>query len=77
MIVGPLPELITDGNPPKYKPFAFKDYSYRKLNKLPLDWEKKIKTMKKSADEFSFILVKAFVVFEIRCGCYWVVVFPR
>ena len=37
MIVGPLPELISDDNPPKYKPFAFKDYSYRKLNKLPLD----------------------------------------
>jgi flavonol synthase len=36
-IVGPLPELTGDDNPPKFKPFAFKDYSYRKLNKLPLD----------------------------------------
>ncbi|CAH8270527.1 unnamed protein product [Arabidopsis lyrata] len=36
-IVGPLPELTGDDNPPKFKPFTFKDYSYRKLNKLPLD----------------------------------------
>ncbi|XP_010547691.1 PREDICTED: flavonol synthase/flavanone 3-hydroxylase [Tarenaya hassleriana] len=37
MVVGPLPELTGGDNPPKFKPFAFMDYSYRKLNKLPLD----------------------------------------
>ncbi|XP_021900428.1 flavonol synthase/flavanone 3-hydroxylase [Carica papaya] len=36
LVVGPLPQLIDEHNPPKYTPRKFKDYSYRKLNKLPL-----------------------------------------
>lgn len=72
MIVGPLPELISDDNPPKYKPFAFKDYSYRKLNKLPLDWETK---KKKNLNHEEKVLMNFYlfyfklVAFEIRCGC--------
>ncbi|ESR39682.1 Flavonol synthase/flavanone 3-hydroxylase [Citrus sinensis] len=34
-VVGPLPQLVDDENPPKYKAKKFKDYSYCKLNKLP------------------------------------------
>ncbi|KAF2549438.1 hypothetical protein F2Q70_00022909 [Brassica cretica] len=35
---GPLPELITgDDNAPKFKPFVYKDYKFRKLKKLALD----------------------------------------
>ncbi|XP_052201866.1 flavonol synthase/flavanone 3-hydroxylase-like [Diospyros lotus] len=33
--VGPLPELISDENPSKYKTKKYKDYMYCKLNKLP------------------------------------------
>lgn len=33
--VGPIPELINQQNPPKYKTKKFKDYLYCKLNKLP------------------------------------------
>ncbi|KAK7350773.1 hypothetical protein VNO77_09713 [Canavalia gladiata] len=33
-VVGPLPQLITQENPPKYKAKKFKDYAYCKLNKL-------------------------------------------
>ncbi|KAF7834097.1 flavonol synthase/flavanone 3-hydroxylase [Senna tora] len=35
--IGPLPQLVTPNNPPKYNTWKFKDYIYRKLNKLPLD----------------------------------------
>lgn len=34
-VVGPLPQLINDDNPPKYKAKKFHDYMYCKLNKLP------------------------------------------
>ncbi|KAK6289512.1 hypothetical protein POUND7_001053 [Theobroma cacao] len=34
-VVGPLPQLADEQNPPKYKAKRFKDYSYCKLNKLP------------------------------------------
>ncbi|XP_015879930.2 flavonol synthase/flavanone 3-hydroxylase [Ziziphus jujuba] len=34
-VVGPLPQLVDQHNPPKYKAKKFKDYSYCKLNKLP------------------------------------------
>ena len=34
-VVGPLPQLVDQQNPPKYKTKKFKDYSYCKLNKLP------------------------------------------
>ncbi|XWS65164.1 hypothetical protein CRYUN_Cryun05aG0068400 [Craigia yunnanensis] len=34
-VVGPLPQLVDQQNPPKYKAKKFKDYSYCKLNKLP------------------------------------------
>lgn len=37
LTVGPLPQLITEDDPPKYKPRKFKDYTKHKLNKLPLD----------------------------------------
>nr|ALG75883.1 flavonol synthase [Carthamus tinctorius]ATZ81758.1 FLS1 [Carthamus tinctorius] len=33
--VGPIPQLINQDNPPKYKTKKFKDYLYCKLNKLP------------------------------------------
>ncbi|KAK1426789.1 hypothetical protein QVD17_15469 [Tagetes erecta] len=33
--VGPIPKLISEDNPPKYKTKKFKDYVYCKLNKLP------------------------------------------
>ena len=35
LVVGPLPQLLTVDNPPKYKAKKFKDYAYCKLNKLP------------------------------------------
>lgn len=34
-MVGPIPQLLNDQNPPKYKSKMFKDYAYCKLNKLP------------------------------------------
>ncbi|TKY73761.1 Flavonol synthase/flavanone 3-hydroxylase [Spatholobus suberectus] len=34
-VVGPLSQLVTQDNPPKYKAKKFKDYAYCKLNKLP------------------------------------------
>ncbi|KAK9996888.1 hypothetical protein SO802_021574 [Lithocarpus litseifolius] len=34
-VVGPLPQLVNEENPPKYKAKKFKDYAYCKLNKLP------------------------------------------
>ncbi|EXB51040.1 Flavonol synthase/flavanone 3-hydroxylase [Morus notabilis] len=34
-VVGPIPQLLNDQNPPKYKSKMFKDYAYCKLNKLP------------------------------------------
>ncbi|KAA8538515.1 hypothetical protein F0562_028114 [Nyssa sinensis] len=33
--IGPLPKLINEENPPKYKTKKYKDYAYCKLNKLP------------------------------------------
>lgn len=33
--VGPIPELLSQDNPPKYKTKVFKDYAYCKLNKIP------------------------------------------
>ncbi|KFK30102.1 hypothetical protein AALP_AA7G217100 [Arabis alpina] len=37
-VVGPLPELVTgdDDNAPKFKPFVYREYKYRKLKRLPL-----------------------------------------
>ncbi|KAK4774830.1 hypothetical protein SAY86_009765 [Trapa natans] len=35
LVVGPLPQLINDQDPAKYKPQKFKDYMFSKLNKLP------------------------------------------
>lgn len=35
LVVGPLPQLVTDENPAKYKTKKYKDYSYCKLNKIP------------------------------------------
>ncbi|KAF5745094.1 RecName: Full Flavonol synthase/flavanone 3-hydroxylase AltName: Full CitFLS Short FLS [Tripterygium wilfordii] len=35
LVVGPLPQLVTQDNSPKYKAKKFKDYAYCKLNKLP------------------------------------------
>lgn len=34
-VVGPVPQLIDEENPPKYKAKKFKDYAFCKLNKLP------------------------------------------
>lgn len=34
-LVGPLPELVNDTNPAKFKTKKYMDYSYCKLNKLP------------------------------------------
>ncbi|XP_031286995.1 flavonol synthase/flavanone 3-hydroxylase-like [Pistacia vera] len=34
-VVGPLPQLVGEDNPPKYKAKIFKDYIYCKLNKIP------------------------------------------
>ncbi|XP_031495748.1 flavonol synthase/flavanone 3-hydroxylase [Nymphaea colorata] len=34
-VVGPIPELLGEDNPPKFKTKSFKDYQYCKLNKLP------------------------------------------
>ncbi|KAL5982483.1 iron ascorbate-dependent oxidoreductase [Asimina triloba] len=35
LVVGPIPQLLDDSNPPKYKTKKFKDYRFCKLNKLP------------------------------------------
>nr|ATL75654.1 flavonol synthase [Canarium album] len=35
LVVAPLVQLVSEDNPPKYKPKKFKDYAYCKLNKLP------------------------------------------
>nr|QBQ58059.1 flavonol synthase 2 [Albuca bracteata] len=35
MIVGPLPQLVSDENPAKFKTKKYKEYSYCKINKLP------------------------------------------
>ncbi|KAG1366643.1 putative Flavonol synthase/flavanone 3-hydroxylase [Cocos nucifera] len=35
MVVGPLPQLVSDESPAKYKSKKFKDYRYCKINKLP------------------------------------------
>ncbi|XP_068641115.1 flavonol synthase/flavanone 3-hydroxylase-like [Aristolochia californica] len=35
MVIGPLPEFVSDENPAKYKTKKYKDYQYCKLNKLP------------------------------------------
>lgn len=35
MAVGPLPQLVSEENPAKYKIKKYKDYEYCKLNKLP------------------------------------------
>ncbi|KAL5992854.1 iron ascorbate-dependent oxidoreductase [Asimina triloba] len=35
VLVGPLPQLLNDENPPRFKTKKFKDYQYCKLNKLP------------------------------------------
>lgn len=36
LVVGPLRQLVDQHTPSKYTPRKFKDYSYRKINKLPL-----------------------------------------
>lgn len=33
--IGPIPKLVNEENPPKYKAKKFKDFAYCKLNKLP------------------------------------------
>lgn len=44
-VFGPLPELITDDeNVPKFKRYVYKDYKFRKLKKLLLDWKGLIMT---------------------------------
>ncbi|KAJ8618944.1 hypothetical protein MRB53_015130 [Persea americana] len=35
LVLGPLPQLTNDENPPKFKTKKYKDYQYCKLNKLP------------------------------------------
>nr|QBF29345.1 flavonol synthase [Crocus sativus] len=35
MVVGPLPQLVSEENPPKFKAKKYKDYQYCKMNKLP------------------------------------------
>lgn len=35
-LVGPLPQLLSQDNPPNYEPRSFSDYRFSKLNKLPL-----------------------------------------
>ncbi|KAL5704262.1 flavonol synthase [Ranunculus cassubicifolius] len=35
MVIGPLPQLVNDANPAKFKTKKFKDYQYCKLNKIP------------------------------------------
>nr|UEC50075.1 flavonol synthase [Lilium cernuum] len=35
MVVGPLPQFVSDENPAKYKTKKYKDYAYCKINKLP------------------------------------------
>ncbi|KAL0721335.1 hypothetical protein Bca4012_035934 [Brassica carinata] len=37
LVVGPLPELIRDENPPKFEALTFDDYVYRKANRLLCD----------------------------------------
>nr|QBO54037.1 flavonol synthase [Muscari aucheri] len=34
-VVGPLPQLVGDGSPARFKAKKYKDYSYCKINKLP------------------------------------------
>lgn len=34
MVVGPLPELIGDENPPKFESLTLEDYIYRRTNML-------------------------------------------
>ncbi|KAF8404124.1 hypothetical protein HHK36_009004 [Tetracentron sinense] len=34
-VIGPLPQLVSDDNPAKYKTKKYKDYMYCKINKLP------------------------------------------
>ncbi|KAF8404130.1 hypothetical protein HHK36_009010 [Tetracentron sinense] len=34
-VIGPLPQLVSDDNPAKYKTKKYKDYLYCKINKLP------------------------------------------
>nr|AQR58516.1 flavonol synthase [Allium cepa] len=34
-MIGPLPQLVNDENPPKFKTKKYKDYAYCKINKLP------------------------------------------
>ncbi|KFK40587.1 hypothetical protein AALP_AA2G015200 [Arabis alpina] len=36
-VVGPFAELTAQGDPPKFKPIAYKDYVYRKFRKLSID----------------------------------------
>ncbi|KAJ4764908.1 Flavonol synthase [Rhynchospora pubera] len=35
LVIGPLPQLVSDENPAKFKTKKFKDYEYCKLNKIP------------------------------------------
>lgn len=37
LVVGPMPELIRDENPPKFEALTFEDYVYRKANRLLCD----------------------------------------
>ncbi|KAJ1380271.1 Oxoglutarate/iron-dependent dioxygenase [Sesbania bispinosa] len=34
-VIGPLPQLVNDQNPPKYSTKTYAEYRYRKFNKLP------------------------------------------
>lgn len=34
-VIAPLPQLVGEDDPPKYKAKKFKDYIYCKLNKIP------------------------------------------
>ena len=35
LVIGPLPKLINEDNPPKYKTKKYCDYVFCKLNKIP------------------------------------------
>ncbi|CAN8277503.1 unnamed protein product [Cochlearia groenlandica] len=37
MVIGPLPEIISDDKPSKFKAITCKDFKYRRLFKLPVD----------------------------------------
>jgi len=37
LVVGPLPELTGDDNPPKFESLTFQDYVYRKIIKVLRD----------------------------------------